>query len=497
MPSFSIASYLSTIKKKENLILSILLYCVALIYLYQYLNIEDKYAIFSPDEVFYYIEAKAVSAHNIYQTPLSLDGNTSFIGNFGSHGISYAIKDGWLSKLFFHAQDPPIIWINLLTCIIMLAAVLLFKTFSVNIRLKIALIIATHYILFCYTLSYMQETIQFLFAVLALRTLYLLYQQPKQIDKKHLYQYLILILIAITFRYSWFIWGLGLLPLAENLKNFIKYGLVVGGLLLFALFIGRYIYAPYPYEEITAFRLIRTESLSLVESIHLVWLAFIGNLKIYLTPNVQFITVCMRYLLLTLLIINLWFSIAKRNRFTIACTLIGWTYFIACMAFYFLTWQADERILALLNPLLAFSLIGSCTTLLFYPIIIFQIYLFPEAIRLRKQNYECIVPFKEYAMVKSSRELSYSKLKYLISDNRNVVISLPIHLTWHARPNYLVDFPLVTDKGYAIHYYMYVNGNDLRKSYNPDYIITTQPVQNKSYRLIHSDQWMCLYKINN
>src|SRR3989337_2655247 len=103
-------------KKSETILLGILLYFIVLVYAYQYLKIAGKYGVFSPDEFFYYIEAKGIAAYNIYQTPLSLDGNTSFIGDFGSHGISYAIKDGWLSKLFFNAQDPPMVWINFLTC---------------------------------------------------------------------------------------------------------------------------------------------------------------------------------------------------------------------------------------------------------------------------------------------------------------------------------------------------------------------------------------------
>lgn len=482
------------LKKQENLILGILLYGVALVYIYQYLKSEDKYAIISPDEVFYYIEAKAVATNNSYQTPLSLDGNTSFIGDFGSHGISYAIKDGWLSKLLFQSQDPPLVFINLLTCLCLLALIISFKAISLNTRLKISLIVATHYILFWFTLSYMQETIQFLFAILALRTLYLLYQNPTTISKKHLYQYIAIIAIAITFRYGWFIWGLGLLPLATNIKTFVKYSLITLTLLLFALFVGRYIYAPYPYEEIVAFKLIRTESLSLIDSIQLIWNGLFNNLKLYLSPTPKTITTLMRYLLLILLITSTAYAIIKKNKFTIACTLIAWAYFIACMAFYFLKWQADERVLAVLNPLLAFSLITTCNPKLFYPLAITQLLLFPLAIETRISNYTSKIDVETYTENRISQEASYAKIAELITDDHDVVISITPLITWHWKPNYITQIPLKTNKGYSIHYRQYINANDLRKKHKAMYSITQEPILEGGFQLMYSDQWMFFYK---
>lgn len=219
-------NFLQQFRKTETIMLGILLYGIVLIYAYQYSLIADKYEPWTTDEWFYYIEAKAISAHNLYTPPASFDGNTSYIGDFGFHGISYAIKDGWLAKLFFQAEDPPMVWINFLTCMSMLALILLYKPFSLNTRLKIALVVATHYVLYQFTLSYMQETIQFLFAILALRILNLLYNGPHESTSKYLYYYLILLIIAITFRASWFIWGLGLLPLAKNYKDFTKWMLL-------------------------------------------------------------------------------------------------------------------------------------------------------------------------------------------------------------------------------------------------------------------------------
>lgn len=482
-------------RKVETILLGLVLYSILLVYTYQYLHIENKYLISSPDEIFYYIEAKAISAHNIYQTPLSLDGNTSFIGDFGSHGISYAIIDGWLAKLFFHAQDPPMIWINFLTCLSMLALILLFKPFSLNTRLKIALVVATHYVLYTYTISYIQETIQFLFAVLALGVLYRLYEQKNPATSNYLYYYLIVIIIAITFRYSWFIWGLGLLPLASHFKKLTKWILVLIGLMAFAIFIGRYIYAPYPYEEIVAYRIIRTENLSIFDSLIIVWQKFMQNLQLFLTPNARFATTCMRYLLLVLLITNTWFAVMKRNRFTIACTLIGWGYLFSCLAFYFLVAKADERVLAILNPLLAFSLIGACNSFIFYPVIAIQLLLFPGVVETRNQSYLSFVSAKAALDEKFSREASYSKIKDLINDDHSVVVSLPIKLTWHRRPNYLVDFPLVTKKGHPIHYTMLVDGNDLRKIHHPQYKIASHPIDDARYQLIYSDNWMHFYRI--
>lgn len=482
------------IKKAEMIILSIILYGIILVYTYHFLKIANKNGVFGPDEFFYYLEAKAVSAHNIYQTPLSLDGNTSLIGDFGSHGISYAIKDGWLAKVFFQSDDPPIVFINFLTCLLTVMLILIFKRFSMTIRIKIALIVVTSPILYYYTLSYMQETIQFLFAVLALRILYLLYQQPKPESSKYLYYYLLVIFIAITFRYGWFIWGLGTLPLITNFKSVIKWGCIIMVLVLFALFIGRYIYAPYPYEEIVAYKIIRTENLSILDSINIVFQKFINNLSIFLSPDKSIVTTSMRYMLLALLIAGAWYSFTKRNKFTIACTLIGWGYLIACLAFYFLAEKADERILAILNPLLAFSLVGNSNSIIFYPVILLQLLLFPSVAQERNTNLAYALSAIDTPTERISRVASYSKLKYLITDEEPAVVAIPIQFVMFSK-NYFIFSPLVTSKGYPIHYYTYINGSDLRGTHRAKYRFSNIQNIGKNEKLIYSDQWMFLYKI--
>ncbi len=543
------------LSKTENIILGIVLYGIVMVYTYQYSKIANKYVLIDEDEIFYYMEAKAISAHNIYQSPISYHGNNSIIGAFGPHGFSYAVKNGWLAKIFFHAQDPPLLLINFLTFLITLTLILIFKPFSINTRLKIALIVATHNVLYSYTLSYMQETIQFLFAVLAVSALYLLYQTPKpklnspegrnyqllnhvtgfihqlitnlKMNAGRFYSYfkrtvnlqvrrsspphgagserllasfLIVIIIAITFRYSWFIWGLGLLPLASNLKNFTKWLLIVIGLMAFGLFIGHYLCAPYPKADLAGYNLVTGESFLILNSLTIIWQKFTQNLQVFLTPDKSLILTCMRYLLLVLLIINSVFAIVKRNRFTIACTLIGWSYFIACLALYYIFGQTDQRILALLNPLLAFSLIGSSNSFIFYPIIAIQLMLFPKVIEERNDSYNRSITAIDPPDIRISREASYSKIKDLITDDdhdNDAVIVLPMRFVYFAR-NYIVNFPLVTKEGNNIHYYSkMVSGNDRRNTHHPNYIFADKEIENSSNQLIYSDRWMYLYRILN
>ena len=481
-------------RKIETIILGILLYGIVMIYTYQYLKIANKYQAWTTDEFFYYTEAKAISAHNIYQTPASLDGNTSYIGDFGFHGVSYAIIDGWLSKLFFRAQDPPLILINFITCLGTLAVVLLFKPFSLNDRIKIALVIATHYVFYTWTLSYMQETIQIFFAVLALRFLYHLYEDRFTARSNYLYYYLIIIIVAITFRYGWFIWGLGLLPLATNLKSFAKWSLVAIALLGFGIFISRYIAAPYPYDGMVADSIIRTKNFSVLNSLSMLLQKFVHNLQLFLTPSERTGTTYMRYLLLALLIINTYYAIVKRNKFTIACTFISWGYFIAGLSFYFVYWGYDERALAVLNPLLAFSLITNCNSFIFYPIIVVQLWIFPLIVETTKERIEGSIAINAPTSERISRETTYSKIKDLIKDDHAVVIALNMGFVLHASPNYFVNFPLITSKGYPIHYKFFRDGKDLRGTHPANYIFLNQntPLENKE--LIYGDRWMCLYR---
>ena len=467
-----------------------------LVYTYQYFLIANKYEAWTTDEFFYYIEARNIAAHNIYQTPASLDGNTSIIGDFGFHGGSYALKDGILAKLLFHKQDPPLVFINLLTCIALISLILTFKHLPLNNRIKIALIVGTHYTLYSYTLSYMQETIQYFFAVLALRSLYLIYNGKKTSNGHYLTYYLIIILIAITFRYGWFMWGLGLLPLATNLKSFVKWATVAIVLLVCGVFVSRYVAAPYPYDDVIVDKLIRSENFSLMNSLGIIFQKFWNNLKLFITPGELFTTTCMRYLLLALLIISSWYAIVKRNRFTIACTLIGWAYLIACLAFYFVFWGYDERALAILIPLLSFSLIGNFNSFVFYPAIAIQLLLFPGVVETTSARNYGSMAVNAASSERKSKEASYSKIKDLITIEHRVVISLDIEFVLHASPNYFIHFPLVTNKGYPIHYKLYRNGNDTRGTHPIDYILTNQNSPQLNKELIYNDKWMYLYQNN-
>ncbi|MGB3946834.1 MAG: hypothetical protein WBM13_02510 [Bacteroidia bacterium] len=483
----------------ETIVLGIILYGIILTYLYQFSQIVGKYEPWTTDEFFYYTEAKAISAYNNYQTPASLDGNTSYIGDFGFHGVSYALKDGILAKLFFQSQDPPLLWNNVLTCFAIIVIVLLFKPLSFKTRLKIAILISSHYVLYMSSFSYMQETIHYLLAVIALWYLHKFYAYNytnANQQNKYIYYYLIIILIATTFRYGWFIWGLGLLPLATDLKSFIKWGFVAFGLLVFGVFISRYIAAPYPYDNMVADRIIREEKFALLNSIKIVWDEFTNNVQLYFSPAETHTTTIMRYLLFVLLITSTYYSIKKRNKFTIACTIISWGYFMAELAFYHVYWGYDERALAVLNPILAFSLIGSCNPYFFYPIMIIQLFVLPGVVSETKARNENAIAVNAKTPERLEREAAYNRIKDLITDEKRVVIATDVQMVVHGTANYFINFPLINSKGYPIHYRLHMYGTDLKGTNQPDYILNLHldPAADKN-QLIYSDKWIYLYKV--
>ena len=93
-----------------------------------------------------------------------------------------------------------------------------------------------------------------------------------------------------------------------------------------------------------------------------------------------------------------------------------------------------------------------------------------------------------------SREGSYSKIKDLITDDHCVVIDLPIEFVIHANQNYFVDFPIVTSKGYPIHYRFYREWKDLRGTHPANYIFLHENSPPLNKELIYSDKWMYLYR---
>ncbi len=326
--------------------------------------------------------------------------------------------------------------------------------------------------------------------------MYFLYERPFNTASKYLYYYLIIVAVAITFRYGWFMWGLGLLPMAASLKSFIKWVFIIICLTVFGIFVSRYICAPYPYNDIVADRIIRNEQFSVLESIRIIWGKFSQNLKLFMVPGDRFVTTCMRYLLLALLLLNSWYALTKRNKFTIACTLISWTYFIACLAFYAVYWEYDERALAVLNPLLAFSLISSCNSFIFYPIIAVQLYFFPGVVEEISIRNKTSISINASSQERISREITYSKIRDLVTDEKNIVIALDVDFIIHGNPNYFANFPLVNNKGYPIHYSIYLEGKDLRRIHHPDYLLKTYPVvPAANNQLIYADRWMYLYRI--
>lgn len=485
-------------RTNETLVLSIFVYGVLLTYIYQYSQIANKNSIFGTDEFFYYMEAKAIAVYNIYQTPFSLDGNTSIIGDFGSHGISYAIKDGWLSKLFFHSNDPPLVFINFITCLSTFLLILMFKPIGMKARLKIALALLLHNVLYSYTLSYMQETIQFLFAIIALRLLYLIYLPSNKGNNKYIYYYLLVVAIAVTFRYSWFVWGLGVLPIAmDNSNKFTKWIVVMIYLTGLAMFIGKYIYAPYPYGKIVAYRILNTDHMSLTDILIAMWQKFTENIKLFIFPQSGFISVCMRLCLIPMLFLNTWLAISKRNKFVIACTTIAWTYLLMYLIFYFLTAGADERPFGILFPLLVFPLIGICDSAIFYPVITIQLFLFPSIVTQVNQYTSNAIANNASQNERAEKIASYSNIKDLILDNKNTSVDLSFRFAITSK-NCFTDFPLKNSRGYPIHYRAFVNGpdSDIRKNHIAEYLFTDIAINDTTnYKLLYNDRWMYFYKI--
>lgn len=240
-------------------------------------------------------------------------------------------------------------------------------------------------------------------------------------------------------------------------------------------------------------RLVGTEHLSLLNSLTIIWQKFTQNLQLFLTPDKWSVTICMRYLLLALILVNTWYAIRKNNKFTLACTLIGWTYLIACLTFYAVYWEYDERALAVLNPLLAFSVIGISNSFIFYPVIILQLWLFPGIVEATKVRNMDSISLNASTPERILREASYSKIKDLNTDDHQVVIELPIEFILHGYPNYFIDLPLITSKGDPIHYRIHLEGKDLRETHAAQYTLVTNNVP-RNNQLIYSDQWMNIYR---
>jgi hypothetical protein len=178
------------------------------------------------DEYGYVLDARSFAENGTLHAARLKEERVAKVLGAGTHGASYILLQGALARAF---GDPVALslWPNLVVLAIALLLVLV-QPLRLAERLTVVVLLLLHFAVFLYAFTWMVETWQVLFAVAASLLLATLYRAERGSARfrRALVLYVALLLVLATFRVSYGLWALGLVPLARDRGELLGYGLL-------------------------------------------------------------------------------------------------------------------------------------------------------------------------------------------------------------------------------------------------------------------------------
>lgn len=440
------------LKRPATYVWALLTILLVVFYLGRFKELRHTYQPNGTDEFLYYLEAKNISAHHNYHTPITFDGVVSKIGSFGIHGWGYAVVDGWLGKIF-NAQDPSVLISNCLLLLITLIIIFRFKELSLSERWLLSALLLSHHVILRYTFSFYQETLQFLFGFIMAYQLYCMYRKTDMPTRKELLWYVATVLLYTQFRYNGFLWIFGLTPLLQykSLRWWVIGAIplfFVYGLLSNALFV-----APFPYPE--AFNYVFADAIKtkpLGELIAWFWQHFVQNIRTFLFDHESTHKMIMRYTFLGLSCLSTWYAWKGKDRLLIAAAALSWVYFFSTAALQgAMYWEYDQRALAVLSCIHAFVLIRLNNFWWSSLTILASLYTFWMV------KTECDFTIAQSQYINQSNPFNpadEATIANALAASEAPVVQIPLDLVLFNQPNKIIHFPLENSNGKPIGYFV-------------------------------------------
>jgi hypothetical protein len=222
---------------------------VLIIALYKYILqislITNNYLPVWSDEFGYYLNAYSFYVNNTLDATFTFNGSGALLVGADAHGFMYPLFHGIIAKVFGW-NNLNIVITNLF--ILFLSATLIFnvKAFSNFDKLFFALLVIIYPLGCLYSFTFMQETIQVLFSVLASIQLFFIYCEKD--SKRNILLYVLIVLLAASFRPTWIFALIALIPNSKSKKDIIVYSIIfIVGVLL------GFVYAKYFFEPVPDF----------------------------------------------------------------------------------------------------------------------------------------------------------------------------------------------------------------------------------------------------
>jgi hypothetical protein len=207
----------------------------------------DDYAPAWTDEYGYVLDARSFAANGTLHAARVKEESVSRVFAAGTHGPAYILLQGTLARV---AGDPVALslWPNVVALALALVLVLAFPA-TLAERLAIVLLLLLHFAVFLYAFTWMVESVQVPFAVGATLLLVSLYRAPRDsaVFRRRLVAWIVLLLVLSTFRATYALWALGLLPLARDRRELVRHALLTAAVVVAATLAMQVLSAPNPY----------------------------------------------------------------------------------------------------------------------------------------------------------------------------------------------------------------------------------------------------------
>lgn len=333
--------------ESETLLAFIVLLGVFGGYLYLINGITVNYLPVWSDEVMYFVNTISFVENNTLQAALTYGGKGSEIFGADAHGFAYPLLHGTIAKIFGWSNLNFIVF-NFIATALAISAIWLVKEIRIKHKLWASAFVLLFPFIPLYGFTYMQEVIHVFFAILLSVIVYLMYSRSD--NRKFVWLFIIIIVIAGCFRALWFFWLIGLIPLARNRKQLGLYMLVIVAGITASMLITRFFTEPIPNFFSSIIIMVQEGEIS--NAAGLLLNKFNRNVTMYFQSfQGGFVYVSMKFALIAPVLLFAILGLIKKSRLYSSIALIGFANFLLL---FFLYNAFDWREIRTMSPLFYF-----------------------------------------------------------------------------------------------------------------------------------------------
>ncbi len=470
----------------EILLGVILLYAILFNYSKLILSISENYHPVWSDEFFYYINVDSFIQNDTLKAAITFGGEGSTLFGADAHGFGYPLLHGVIGKISGWS-NLNLIYFNFILICIPIILICLVKTISVSQKMWIVISILSFPFFSLYAFTYMQEILHVFIALMLSIIMYCIYQKDKNDNKFYISLYIVLVFVAGIFRSLWLFWLVGILPLAKDKKQLVRYVVVfvLGG--FFSFLVNRYVYEPVPnyFSSITDL-LKKGEILEVFTSLYS---NFWSNLRLYFFYDKgSAVYLLMKYINLGAVIYFTSDAIKTKNKISISLASIGVLNFLLLFLLYdAFSWREIRTMSPLFYFYIIFIITRSKNVIQYLQVGILCI-LFVSSTKMSRQwiaernrvNVEefnkCKVAYLEIA--NKIPDGSKVLISYLPKDHSLDLLSLPLSTLGNEPIEYIVPYYKLQNSTY-------------------DYILDRPGVNYNEYDKLIENKYYTLFKIKN